>query len=134
MIGGGTGTPFPNGTAYGSSKAALMRFTESLDKEVFEKGVMVFAMGPGLVRTAMTELQLQTDAGKKWMGGIKKAFENNVDVPPTLAAELAVNLASGRCDDLHGRAFQSHGDVDAILAEKDRIVAEDLMTLRMREL
>lgn len=132
MIGGGTGTPFPNGSAYGSSKAALMRFTESLDQEVSESGILVFAMGPGLVRTAMTELQLNTDEGKKWMEGIKEAFENNVDVPPTLAADLAVQIASGRCDVLHGRALSSTADLEQILTHTKEIIKEDLLTLRMK--
>jgi NAD(P)-dependent dehydrogenase (short-subunit alcohol dehydrogenase family) len=134
MIGGGTGTAFPNGSAYGSSKAALMRFTESLDKEVFDKGIVVIAMGPGLVRTAMTELQLNTEAGKRWMSVIKDAFEAKVDVPPTLAAELAVQIASGRCDALHGRALQATENLDETLAATERIIEEDLKTLRMRGL
>ncbi len=36
MIGGGTANPFPYGNAYGTSKAGLMRFTESLAAEVKE--------------------------------------------------------------------------------------------------
>lgn len=134
MIGGGTGSPFPYGSGYGSSKAALMRLTESLDREVQDAGVRVFAMGPGLVRTAMTELQLKTEAGRRWMKRIHEMFEKGMDVPPTLAARLAVEIASGRLDELHGRAFGVRDDLDAVLAQKDLILAEDLKTLRLTEL
>ncbi len=134
MIGGGTGGPFPYGSGYGSSKAALMRFTESLDREVGDAGVRVFAMGPGLVRTAMTELQLTTEAGRRWMKRIHEMFAQGSDVPPTMAARLAVEIASGRLDELHGRAFGVRDDLDQVLAQKDRIVAEDLKTLRLQEL
>jgi NAD(P)-dependent dehydrogenase (short-subunit alcohol dehydrogenase family) len=131
MTGGGTAGPIPYGSGYGSSKAAIMRFTETLDREVFSSGVIVFAMGPGLVRTAMTELQLETPAGKKWMGRIKDRFDQGGDVPPTLAAGLAVELASGRLDAFHGRGFNSSDDLEAVLADKDGIIAEDRKTLRM---
>jgi NAD(P)-dependent dehydrogenase (short-subunit alcohol dehydrogenase family) len=134
MIGGGTATPFPYGSGYGSSKAAVMRLTESLDREVEGTGVRVFAMGPGLVRTAMTELQLTTDAGRRWMTRIGDMFARGQDVPPTRAAALAVEVASGRLDELHGRAFGVRDDLDDVLARKDRILAEDLKTLRIHEL
>jgi len=111
-----------------------MRFTESLDREVWEAGVRVFAMGPGLVRTAMTELQLKTEAGQRWMRRIREMFEQGMDVPPTMAARLAVEIASGRLDELHGRAFGARDDLDRVLAEKDRILGEDLKTLRLLEL
>jgi NAD(P)-dependent dehydrogenase (short-subunit alcohol dehydrogenase family) len=134
MIGGGMAGPFPYGSGYASSKAALQRFTESLDQEVAASGVGVFAMGPGLVRTAMTELQVTTEAGKRWFGHIKAMFEQGKDVPPTRAAKLAVEIASGRLDDLHGRCFGVGDDLDKVVAAKGRILREDLKTLRFRDL
>jgi NAD(P)-dependent dehydrogenase (short-subunit alcohol dehydrogenase family) len=134
MIGGGTAAAFPYGSGYGSSKAAVMRLTESLDREVAETGVRVFAMGPGLVRTAMTELQLVTEAGRRWMTRIHEMFAQGKDVPPAMAAALAVEIASGRLDELRGRAFGVRDDLDHVLANKERILAEDLKTLRLVEL
>jgi NAD(P)-dependent dehydrogenase (short-subunit alcohol dehydrogenase family) len=131
MTGGGTARPMPHGSGYGSSKAAIMRFSECLDLEVRDKGVIVFAMGPGLVRTTMTELQLNTPEGRRWFGRIKKRFDEGADVSPTLAAGLAVELASGRMDQFHGRGFNAQDDLDAILADKEKILSEDLKTLRM---
>ncbi len=132
LIGGGTGGPFKYGSGYGTSKAAVMRFTECLAEEVKEDGISVFAMGPGLVRTAMTNLQLDTEAGRKYFGVIANAFAEGHDVPPTLAAELAAHLASGRFDALTGRAFNAGDDMATVAKQADRIIAEDLRTLRMR--
>src|SRR5579872_638983 len=57
VVGGGTGLPFPYGSGYASSKAAVMRLTETLAEELRRAGarVAVFALEPGLVRTAITE-------------------------------------------------------------------------------
>lgn len=132
LIGGGTASPITFGSGYGTSKAAVMRYTECLALELENEDISVFAMGPGLVRTAMTELQLETEAGKKWMGRIKQRFEEGADVPPTLAAELAVELASGRFDRLSGRAFNAGEDLDATEGRMDEIIEQDLKTLRLR--
>jgi NAD(P)-dependent dehydrogenase (short-subunit alcohol dehydrogenase family) len=134
MVGGGMASPFPFGSGYASSKAALMRFTDTLDREVAESGVRVFAMGPGLVRTAMTEHQLTTEAGKRWFPWIKERFELGKDVPPNLAAELAVVIASGALDDLHGRALGVGDDLTALSENTERIIREDLKTLRFHDL
>ena len=132
LIGGGVGGPFKYGSGYGTSKAAVMRFTECLAQEVKNEGISVFAMGPGLVRTAMTDLQVVTEAGRKYFGQIQQAFDEGHDVPPTLAAELTAHLASGRFDALTGRAFNAGEDMDAVAEDTDRIIADDLRTLRMR--
>ena len=45
-------------SAYAVSKTALYRFSENLAAETRGHGVMVFAINPGLVRTAMSESAL----------------------------------------------------------------------------
>jgi 3-oxoacyl-[acyl-carrier protein] reductase len=49
--GGGAFNPFPNYSAYGASKAALIRFSETLAVELAPKGIMVNAVAPGFVLT-----------------------------------------------------------------------------------
>jgi NAD(P)-dependent dehydrogenase (short-subunit alcohol dehydrogenase family) len=66
MVGGGTAIPFPYGTGYAISKVGLMRFTESLAAELEGSGVLAFAMDPGLVRSRMTEYQLESETGRRW--------------------------------------------------------------------
>ena len=93
VTGGGTATSFPNGSGYATSKAGLLRFTECVSDTLAGTGVLVFAMDPGLVRTAMTELQLQSEAGRTYLTDIPRLFEMGVDVPPTLAARLSVEIS-----------------------------------------
>jgi hypothetical protein len=57
--------------------------------------VLVFAMDPGLVRTAMTEYQLVSEAGRTYLSNLSGLFDAGVDVPSTLAAQLIVEIASG---------------------------------------
>lgn len=134
MVGAGTEGPFAYLSGYASSKAALMSLTETLDLEVRESGVKVFAMDPGLVRTAMNEAVIESGAMKRWFPRIHDMFEQGQDVPTTSAAALAVEIASGRLDELHGRLFGVDDNLEVVLAKKDRILAEDLKTLRIREL
>lgn len=134
MIGGGTGNPFPHGSGYASSKAAVMRLTECLAEELrqAEAAVAVFAMGPGLVRTALTEYQLESPEGKQWMSRIERMFDEGRDVPPERAAQLAVALASGRFDRLAGRCFGIGDNLEELLERQDEIIRKDQKTLRFR--
>lgn len=132
LTGGGTGTPFPQGSGYGSSKAAVMRFTESVWGTLDGTGVLIFAMDPGLVRTAMTEFQLTDSAGQKYLSGIADMFSRGVNVPPERAGDLSVAVGSGRFDRLAGRMlFAARGDIDLIETQIDKIIADDLRTLRV---
>jgi len=134
LIGGGTGTPFAYGSGYGSSKAAVMRLTECVADELRQAGspVAVFALGPGLVRTTLTEYQLHSPEGKQWMSRIETLFAEGRDVPPTRAAALAVELAGGRFDRLAGRAFSVGDDLEELLVRQDEIIRKDQKTLRFR--
>lgn len=134
LIGGGTTNPFPYGSGYGTSKAAVMRFTETLAVEAKEHGVKVFAMGPGLVRTALTEFQMESEEGRRWMARIVNMLETGKDVPPTLAGELAVEIGSGRFDALVGRAVSVGFDHEAMATRADEIIEKDLYTLRLNRL
>jgi len=131
LVGGGTGTSFPNGSGYASSKAAIMRFTECLNDTTRSGGVLAFAVDPGLVRTAMTELQLTSEAGKTHLPGIKQLFEDSVNIPPARAAALIADIAAGRFDPLAGRMLRGAEDRDALEREMQAIVARDGRALRL---
>jgi NAD(P)-dependent dehydrogenase (short-subunit alcohol dehydrogenase family) len=132
MTGGGTTTSFPNGSGYGTSKAALLRFTECVSDTLAGSGVLIFAMDPGLVRTAMTEYQLVSEAGRTHLPGIQGLFERGINVPPTLAARLSVEIGAGRFDKLAGRMLMAaRGDLKLDEAEIERIVAADQRSLRV---
>ena len=134
LVGGGTGNSFPNGSGYASSKAAIMRFTECLNDTTREGGVLAFAVDPGLVRTTMTEMQLLSEEGKKHLPAIQQLFADGVDVPPSRAAGLIVDIASGRFDALSGRLLRGADDRDLLEKEMIEVVATGGRALRFTSL
>ena len=132
LTGGGTGNSFPNGSGYGTSKAGILRFTECVNDTLSGSGILVFAMDPGLVRTSMTQYQLDSAAGQKYLPDIEKLFERGINVPPTRAAELSVEIGRGRFDKMAGRMLMAaRGDIALDEATVTKIVAGDLRSLRI---
>lgn len=132
MIGGGFSNPSPYFSGYGTSKAAVMRFTETLAAELKESGIKVFAMGPGLVKTALNEENAKTEAAKIYMPSLVKNLAEGRHVPPSRAAELATDLASGRFDALTGRVIHARDDLQQVEANIENILENDLKTLRLK--
>lgn len=118
-------------SAFAVSKAGLYRFSENLAAETRGHGVMVFAINPGLVRTAMSESALACGEPsiERWF---KDAFANQEDVSPESAATLVVALASGAADVLSGRYIFATDDVAQMVARADEIEERDLYVLRER--
>ncbi|MHB8470687.1 MAG: SDR family NAD(P)-dependent oxidoreductase [Gaiellaceae bacterium] len=104
-------------TAYPSSKAAVHRFSEVLAAELSPRGVFVFSISPGLVRTAMTA-----------------RFGDDLPwTSPELAPRLVHALATGEFDALAGRYIHAeHDDVDDLLARSAEIREHDLNAIRLR--
>jgi NAD(P)-dependent dehydrogenase (short-subunit alcohol dehydrogenase family) len=137
MVGGGTSTPFQFASAYGSSKAAVMRFTETLAVELQQTGneaVKVFALTPGFVKTAMTESFEQSEEGQKWMSGLLNRMKQGDTVSPRLAADMVVEIGSGRLDGYHGRYLSSerdHDQIDRLIDDIENVLQSDQRTLRL---
>jgi NAD(P)-dependent dehydrogenase (short-subunit alcohol dehydrogenase family) len=130
LVGGGTGNSFPHGSGYASSKAAIMRLTECLNDTTIAHSVRAFAVDPGLVRSAMTEMQLSSEAGKTYLPGIQQLFDDGVDIDPSRAALLIRDIAAGRFDVLAGRLLRGVDDRDALEEEMYDVVAADGRALR----
>ena len=103
--------------SYGASKAALYRFGELLAGLVEERGIAVFTISPGLVRSAMTE-----------------SFGDSAPwTPPELAPRLVRVLASGRADRLSGRYIHAeHDDIEDLIQRADQLRERDLNAIRLR--
>jgi NAD(P)-dependent dehydrogenase (short-subunit alcohol dehydrogenase family) len=119
-------------SAYSVSKTALYRLTENLAAETRGHGVTVFAISPGLVRTAMSEAALTCGEPfiEQWF---KDAFASKEDVPADSAANLLVHLASGAADALSGRNIDVRLDVSQLVARVPEIIERDLYVLRERD-
>jgi NAD(P)-dependent dehydrogenase (short-subunit alcohol dehydrogenase family) len=134
MYGGGATWPLAGGSGYGSSKAALLRLTDTLARELESVGsaVMVFAMAPGLVRTEMTELQVTTEAGKQWLAGTADAFDAGQATEPDQCGKDSLQLIRHARPELSGRIFIVGMDFADIARNADEIKANDRMTMRPR--
>lgn len=122
----------PCNSAYSTSKAALIRLSEILAAETQHYGVQVFAINPGLVRTAMTEYLAESPEGQQWTPWIREVLATSRDVPPTGAVNLLLFLASGRGDALTGRFLNVTDDVVQLVRQQAEIEQGDLYTMRLR--
>ncbi len=114
--------PNPTASPYAASKAALFRWNSCLAEGAREYGVSVFIISPGLVATDMTDIpQFKDVPADQW-------------VPIEKSGELVVALASGKADVLTGRFIHVLDDLDALIAQADKIVAENLQALGMQML
>ena len=125
---------WPYFSAYITSKTALIRFSECLAAEVKEYGISVFAMGPGTVRTAMSEHSLNSPEGKTWLPWFRDIFDEGRDLPPERPAALLMALASGRADALSGRFVYPQDDLDRLVAAAQEIEEKKLYTLQVQRL
>lgn len=123
-------------SAYGVSKTALIRFTETLASETQPYGVAVLAVGPGTVRTplsdyAATSPQVRERAPmlQQWF---QQLFAEGLDTPIEQAVDLVVALASGRADALSGCFLDVDDDLEALLARAETIRREQRLMLRLR--
>jgi NAD(P)-dependent dehydrogenase (short-subunit alcohol dehydrogenase family) len=125
-------TAIPMLSAYVVSKTALYRLSENLAAETRGHGVMVFAIDPGLVRTAISESALSCGEPsiEQWF---TDAFASQQDVPAESAATLVVYLASGAADVLSGRNIDVSGDVAQMVARAAEIERQNLYVLRERQ-
>ena len=128
---GGVLDAHPYGTSYAASKSGVTRMTEGLAHELREHGVQSFAVAPPAVMTNMTRFLIEDAQAKTYRPLIREIFERGEDHPPEIVAELVATLASGRADALTGRYFLPHEDYEAIIANAEAVVADDLWTLRI---
>jgi glucose 1-dehydrogenase len=91
----GSNTPFIS--AYGSTKAAIARFTFAMAEEYRQSGISVMLLHPGLVRTGMVSPSRPTPEFLRQL----ETFNTIQDIfaqSPERAARYAVRLASGWSD------------------------------------
>lgn len=114
----------PHSTAYGSSKLALLRLTESLDHDygpqsgAADGGVVVHAIHPGAVKTELAH---------KLPKGMHELLVDEV----ALSADALVWLCKERRTWLAGRYFSVDWDVEELEGRREEVVRGDLLKVRM---
>jgi NAD(P)-dependent dehydrogenase (short-subunit alcohol dehydrogenase family) len=128
LSGRGAADPRPNFTAYATSKAAIVRFAETLAEEVMDHNVQVNAISPGGAYTSMTDEILRAGDRAGW-----KEHEDAMQVrltggvPPEKQLELALFLASEASNHVTGRLIHVTDDWKKL---EHASVSKELYTLR----
>jgi NAD(P)-dependent dehydrogenase (short-subunit alcohol dehydrogenase family) len=117
---------FPDLSAYVISKTALVRLSEQLALEMQPHGVAVFALRPGIVRTAMVE-----EARHK-LAYIQQMLDDGREVTPDVVAGFVLLLASGRADALSGMVFSVDDDVEEMIRHAGELRSRERYLLRLR--
>lgn len=112
LSGGGATKPMPKISAYAVSKAAIVRFAETIAEELRAYGVDVNALAPGALNTRMLDELLS--AGPTVLGEeiYKNALRQKADGGSSMdrAAELALFLASSRSNGISGKLISAVWD------------------------
>lgn len=133
LSGGGATNPLPRISAYAASKAAVVRFAETLALEVAEFGIDVNAIAPGPLNTRMMEQLLAAGAetvGPAFYERMKKVSGEG-GTPLERGAALATFLASAASDGITGRLLSAVWDRWSELpARREALAGSDVYTLR----
>jgi NAD(P)-dependent dehydrogenase (short-subunit alcohol dehydrogenase family) len=133
LSGGGATAPLPRVSAYAASKAAVVRFGETLAEETRDARIDVNAVAPGALNTRLTDQIVE--AGPERVG--KSLYERAVQwqtgraTPLEVGADLVAFLASAESDGITGRLIAAVWDPWRSFPEqRERIAASDVYTLR----
>lgn len=133
ISGGGATSPLPNFSAYGTSKAALVRFSETLAIEVASGGIRVHCVAPGVMKTALLDNVLA--AGPERIGAIEhgrltaQAASGALSTEP--GARLCVFLASKESEGISGKLISAVWDPwENLSRHVEDLRSTDIYTLR----
>ncbi len=133
LSGGGATAPMPRMSAYAASKAAIVRFTETLAEETRDCHIDVNAIAPGALNTRLLDQVLEAGPERVGQGYYERARKQRDEggASPEKAAALAVFLASAASDGITGRLLSAVWDNWADLpARQQELARSDIYTLR----
>lgn len=130
--GDGAGGPNVGGSAYGCSKAAVVRFSEGLARELEQIGssVLVFCMNPGFVRAAMTENLISTPQKQAWQTHVSKLMGSDQEMPPDACAKATLRLLRIAGPAFSGCVFGAHTDFEDVDRRQAVIREQNLYVMR----
>lgn len=133
LSGGGATKPLPYLSAYAASKAAIVRFGETLAEEVRDSGIDVNAVAPGALNTRLLDEVLE--AGPVRVGRVfyEQALRQKAQggIPMEQGAALCVFLASAASDGITGKLISAVWDPWGSLPEhRDELRDSDIYTMR----
>jgi len=133
LSGGGATNPLPRISAYAASKAAVVRFAETLAEEVRENGIDVNAIAPGALNTRLLDEVLAVGPERVGPAFYERSLKQKADggAPLDRGANLAVFLGSAVSDGITGKLLSALWDPWETLPEHlDDLRRTDVYTLR----
>lgn len=133
LSGGGATQPLPRLSAYAASKAAVVRFAETLAEEVKDTNITVNAVAPGALNTRLLDEVLEAGPDKVGEAFFERARKQKTQggTPLEVGADLVAFLASPASDGISGRLLAAVWDNWRNLpAERERLSDSDVFTLR----
>lgn len=133
LSGGGATAPLPRMSSYAASKAAVVRFTETIAEEARDAGIDVNAIAPGALNTRLLDQVLEAGPERVGQAFYDKAIKQRETggAPLSKGAELAVFLASAASDGISGRLISAVWDDWAALPSRQaELQKSDIYTLR----
>ena len=131
--GGGAASPFPNYSAYATSKIALVRYTENIALELAAENIDINCIAPGFVITRLHQQTLAAGsdaAGASFYLRTIKQMESG-GVPPEKAADLTAFLLSDESDGITGKFISAPWDPWESLEFRSRLRSDkDFCTIR----
>jgi 3-oxoacyl-[acyl-carrier protein] reductase len=133
LSGGGATSPLPRLSAYAASKAAVVRFAETLAEELRGTGIDVNAVAPGALNTRLLDDVL--DAGPDVVGEefYERALEQRSrgGTPLDVPSRLVAFLASSASDGISGKLISAPWDPwEKLPSHADDLRETDVYTLR----
>jgi NAD(P)-dependent dehydrogenase (short-subunit alcohol dehydrogenase family) len=112
ISGGGATAARPMFSAYGSAKAALVRFTETLAAETTGKGIRVNSVAPGAFKSGMTQTIVAMGAavGASERASAERLLETDDDSNASKTAKLIAYLVTGLGRDITGKLISTLWD------------------------
>jgi NAD(P)-dependent dehydrogenase (short-subunit alcohol dehydrogenase family) len=131
--GGGATSPLPRFDAYAASKAAVVRLTENLARDLADDGIRLNSVAPGFVVTRMQDATLAAGpegAGADYFDKTQRQVEEGGS-PAQRAAQLVAFLLSGEAEGITGKLISAPWDPWEDPEFRKRLREEpDLATLR----
>lgn len=133
LSGGGATIPLPRVSAYATSKAAIVRFAETLAVEVREYKIDVNSIAPGALNTRLLDEVLAAGPDKVGADFFARAERQHAQggTPLDVPARLAVFLGSSQSDGITGKLISAVWDDWASFpVHLDELSKSDVYTLR----
>jgi len=133
LSGGGATQPQPHFSSYAASKAAVVRFSETLALELKSHRITVNSVAPGAVNTKFTEDVIQAGPEKVGKETYEKVLKQKASggTSPDKAADLVSYLMSEKAHSVTGKLISAIWDPwEDFHGKKELFSGSDVYTLR----